>query len=1314
MKKAFWALLFVSLILTSCKNFLEAGDIKEQIEKTITYNNAKSFPLVISQETTMGSFLSSGEKECKLGYSITVQFNVKKETYIFKGLKAVKASDPDQSLDDYVEFQILERDDQKGIYKVSIKLVKESNEILIVPDCSLIPVVLTDKCKPDNYPNAWEQDSVITIVFNKPITPTEFFVPVISDGSGESLSSYFGEPYLSADSKAIYIPVANNKQLLEEDDRAETRDVIVTIDLSTIKDDDGNYGSGTIQHKYRVNKSKDDSKPVMKAVNLYSTSDTTASYYRTLANTAYSSWTYNTTNFGTYNTNHVGSSVYVEFDAEDIGSGVSCFIVKETLIKTDQGTATVSSTTTSKAQEAVKSEITGKLGATYSMVTTTDGIIKLDFFARDNSGNISNNSITYYVLKDTSIKRDSITFKNDTSDLFEAAQDGSYLVTSEERITYINGLNNSVNGNKQTVSLTVSNSSSDVYYSDQTNGISARSNYEIKVYWGYTPETAKTEVIKQNGTYSFTRDVDKPVFVNVFATDGVGNTKEVIKTIAPRLKIVSMSRENPMSPIWDRKTFEGTNSLPALCNTSSASSTQSEDIGPVTSTLYWLYIKYSLDYTNPAEHKEFVKIVSSTHPESQNPEEEFDPADDPSNSNYLFANIPQKDKKPTGSIKVYMVPSFGDMTSPVSSNYIEYKIKGWDAIPADDNESTLICNDDTTGIIYGSERLSDAIAETSSIEATNEDESPINENITVTVTTVAKTCKVEISNYKNENFSITREGNNTPITADDCIFRFYQVKIGYAPEPDPENPVEAAGMVTETQVYTNPVFYTEACTEIDSTLGYGIQIEAYCPALDQWFRPKKILSGDKIMLTEEEIEDFSLCELYNLNYDFEAPYFTFSPNDSAYDYNSRIKTGGIYISDVFDGQGNMASETKLTYYIIPSSESEVSDTWDSFTPEQLTAYYSNYKKTIDFTPAYTAEVGPNMYMAMGDDYIPIPFGKIDNGYYTVAALISDKMGNTKLKTQPLIINNKGELPWKQTRVSKTETETNLNEDNTTTTRQYSQSYWLFTLSTKNNKEITIEESEFEYENDKISIISYLDFYDPYNADPTDPWHINTGNRESFFYNTIEAYNEDALYPQQVYYVKNGEGENSYYSIYVEYRPIVPDDFLGRTCWMRVQSFLKFDDFYEQGNNPSWKDKGSYYADYFYCGTNDTTCYNKNCIEGLNGIQVFSDRPVLAHTMYSNEQLTTSKNDQNAIRIWENMGMETGLKLLNKNINEDESHSHYEVGEGIELPDTNSWHNVGIETYGSENLDLIPKGYYYTTIFHFADGSTAMTEIKQKK
>ncbi len=207
-------------------------------------------------------------------------------------------------------------------------------------------------------------------------------------------------------------------------------------------------------------------------------------------------------------------------------------------------------------------------------------------------------------------------------------------------------------------------------------------------------------------------------------------------------------------------------------------------------------------------------------------------------------------------------------------------------------------------------------------------------------------------------------------------------------------------------------------------------------------------------------------------------------------------------------------------------------------------------------------------------------------------------------------------------------------------------------------------------------------------------------------------------------------------------------------WIRLCSYLHFSNDGPNETDTNWSNKGYYDYNYFYCGTNDAICYSKNCIEGLNGIQVLSDRPVFAHTMYSDEPLTESKYDDNAVRIWENKGVETGARVVNRTINEDNYHSRHfyyfvsndpdnngeESTEPTDPTETNNWlnpddpnydpvnpsgdpeknpvpedwHVVGSETYGNENLKSVPKGFYYTTIFHFADGSVAMTDIKQKR
>ena len=93
--------------------------------------------------------------------------------------------------------------------------------------------------------------------------------------------------------------------------------------------------------------------------------------------------------------------------------------------------------------------------------------------------------------------------------------------------------------------------------------------------------------------------------------------------------------------------------------------------------------------------------------------------------------------------------------------------------------------------------------------------------------------------------------------------------------------------------------------------------------------------------------------------------------------------------------------------------------------------------------------------------------------------------------------------------------------------------------------------------------------------------------------------------------------------------------------------------------------------------------SKNIIPGMNGMQVLCTSPTLAHTMYCSRKLSDGTSAED-IATWENMAMETGIVEKSSNF-----------------------------TYGNDKYDAIPSGYYYTTIVHFADGTTLMTDVKQK-
>lgn len=136
-KKVFKSLLFVFLLIqfTSCDNFLKGSDIKNQLDKTIDYANATECTIIVKSDPIYGAFLSDGEKKCRVGYSIDLQYTVTTIDYNFLGFEAVSSVDNQTSRDSFVEFTINNPEEaaETRTYKITVKLLKAANDIIIQP-----------------------------------------------------------------------------------------------------------------------------------------------------------------------------------------------------------------------------------------------------------------------------------------------------------------------------------------------------------------------------------------------------------------------------------------------------------------------------------------------------------------------------------------------------------------------------------------------------------------------------------------------------------------------------------------------------------------------------------------------------------------------------------------------------------------------------------------------------------------------------------------------------------------------------------------------------------------------------------------------------------------------------------------------------------------------------------------------------------------------------------------------------------------------------------------------------------------------------
>ena len=210
------AMLFVScLFIISCSNFLNSKSVAEDIKKTIAYNNAPECNVLFKSDASYGSFLTGETLILKVGFETQVQFKVNKNDYIFTGLEAVSKSNADESLADYVVFTNKETDEEKGIYKINVKVTKNTSDLMICPVCLAYPAVssYSPSSKEPQFANM-----PIVINFNIPMVNEDTGTTVeinydnlLITAGGSPLNNYFEAPVFNENkTKLTLTPKAND------------------------------------------------------------------------------------------------------------------------------------------------------------------------------------------------------------------------------------------------------------------------------------------------------------------------------------------------------------------------------------------------------------------------------------------------------------------------------------------------------------------------------------------------------------------------------------------------------------------------------------------------------------------------------------------------------------------------------------------------------------------------------------------------------------------------------------------------------------------------------------------------------------------------------------------------------------------------------------------------------------------------------------------------------------------------------------------------------------------------------------------------
>ncbi len=343
----------VTLLLTSCENFLKANQVKDEIQEAIEIANSSPILYHIIADKDSGT-VSPTQVTLKKKGTVNLLFTPA-EGWNFICWEALDRT-TGELLSDAIKFE----NPQKLETKATI--LKPTENLMIHPKCNLVPKVIDISPRFDNA--GCDQDRTIEITFNKALDIQSFDFSAISITTSEGTelfstdpdASFFDNPYFSSDNKVLNIPTIKGKFLLLPDGSDEdttphnskksTDDIIIRIDFTSVKDIDGLPIEEFTPYTYRVNKNVDNVPPVITDIHLFSTSDTSDYFYKELTDKQFYNWSRTieknpdgTTLYlnGDYSRNHV-NQLYITLSGYDKDSGLSKIAVKESYKKDTDGT----------------------------------------------------------------------------------------------------------------------------------------------------------------------------------------------------------------------------------------------------------------------------------------------------------------------------------------------------------------------------------------------------------------------------------------------------------------------------------------------------------------------------------------------------------------------------------------------------------------------------------------------------------------------------------------------------------------------------------------------------------------------------------------------------------------------------------------------------------------------------------------------------------------------------------------------------------------------------------------------------------------
>ena len=275
-------------------------------------------------------------------------------------MEAVSKANPSVGRAEYVQFTDLstEEEKQNGTYKIQIKLLKQSDDLMIRPKCLLIPNIISVSL---NDSASYEQDTPIKITFNKPVNLSDFSDVngnlkniAIHCGDEDLLDStngkvpYYSKAYFIDGDKTLVIPITKGVYLIKNE--GQTKVINVKLNLAGIKDavegENVEFNKSNYSFSYKINSQKDSVPPHFKILQIARNKEdaekgtnliTLDEFIHYAAKVNYNE----NSNIVAQNIqNHHVNKVWIYFETEDSESGVAGIEIKEQLIRTTSGDVT--------------------------------------------------------------------------------------------------------------------------------------------------------------------------------------------------------------------------------------------------------------------------------------------------------------------------------------------------------------------------------------------------------------------------------------------------------------------------------------------------------------------------------------------------------------------------------------------------------------------------------------------------------------------------------------------------------------------------------------------------------------------------------------------------------------------------------------------------------------------------------------------------------------------------------------------------------------------------------------------------------------